>query len=91
MNVKRPALITAYLVLAVGMFVGFLVWRGARHYFEKEEDPRSQEYLSQIAAEINRSVPLMIDKETELMPRATASCKALADVRRQAMIFSKKA
>ena len=68
MNVKRPALITAYLVLAVGMFVGFLVWRGARHYFEKEEDPRSQEYLSQIAAEINRSVPFMIDKETELMP-----------------------
>jgi hypothetical protein len=32
------------------------------------DDPRSQEYLSRIAGEINRGVPVMIDKETELMP-----------------------
>jgi hypothetical protein len=37
-----------------------------------ESDPRSQEFLGKIAAEINRSVPLMIDQETELMPAAGA-------------------
>jgi len=37
-------------------------------YFAAQEDPRSQAHLSKIAAELNRSVPVMIDAETELMP-----------------------
>lgn len=41
-------------------------------WFEKEPDPRSQEFLSGIAAEINRSGTLMIDQETELMPAVGA-------------------
>jgi hypothetical protein len=49
-----------------------LVWWVLPGFFQKEEDPRSQEYLSRIAAEINRSVPVMIDQETELMPVASA-------------------
>lgn len=32
------------------------------------EDPRSQKHLGRVAAELNRSVPVMIDAETELMP-----------------------
>ena len=52
------------------MLLGYLVWWVLPGYFQKEEDPRSQEYLSKIAAEINRSVPVMIDQETELMPAA---------------------
>jgi len=56
----------------VGVLAGYLVWWVLPDYFRKEEDPRSQEYLSRIAAEINRSVPVMIDQETELMPVAGA-------------------
>jgi len=56
----------------VGVLAGYLVWWLAANYLKKEEDPRSQEYLSRIAAEINRSVPVMIDQETELMPLAGA-------------------
>ena len=41
-------------------------------WFEKELDPRSQEFLSGVAAEINRSGTVMIDQETELMPAVGA-------------------
>lgn len=58
--------------MAAGVLAGYLVWWFLPGFFQKEEDPRSQEYLSGIAAEINRSVPVMIDKETELMPVAGA-------------------
>jgi hypothetical protein len=60
------------LFLGAGVLLGYLAWRVVPEYFRKEEDPRSQEYLSRIAAEINRSVPVMIDQETELMPVAGA-------------------
>ena len=53
--------------MAAGVLAGYLVWWVLPGLFQKEEDPRSQEYLSRIAAEINRSVPVMIDQETELM------------------------
>ena len=60
------------LWMAAGVLAGYLVWWVLPGFFRKEEDPRSQEYLSRIAAEINRSVPVMIDQETELMPVAGA-------------------
>ena len=60
------------LWMAAGVLAGYLVWWVLPGLFQKEEDPRSQEYLSRIAAEINRSVPVMIDQETELMPVAGA-------------------
>lgn len=50
----------------------YLVWWFLPQFLAKQEDPRSQEYLSKIAAEINRSVPVMIDKETELLPSEAA-------------------
>jgi hypothetical protein len=50
------------------MLVGYVVWRAAPEYFKMWEDPRSQAHLSKVAAELNRSVPVMIDQETELLP-----------------------
>ena len=52
--------------IAVGVIGGYLIFGVAPQFFQKREDPRSRAWLSRIAAEINRSVPVMIDKETEL-------------------------
>ena len=52
----------------VAVIAGYLIWRVLPSFGARDEDPRSPEYLSAIAAEINKSVPVMIDKETELMP-----------------------
>ncbi len=60
------------LFLGAGLLVGYLIWWVAPEYFREQEDPRSQEFLSRIAAELNRSGPVMIDKETELLPAAGA-------------------
>jgi hypothetical protein len=51
-----------------GFLAGYLVWWVLPDYFSEPEEPRSKEYLSKVAAEINRSVPVMIDQETELLP-----------------------
>lgn len=58
--------------LIAGVSAGVLFWWVVPAYFNKPVDPRSVEYLSGIAAEINRSVPVMIDAETELMPASAA-------------------
>lgn len=62
----------AILWVSAGVIAGYLVWSFLPGYFAKEEDPRSQEYLNKVAAELNRSVPMMIDKETELLPATGA-------------------
>jgi hypothetical protein len=62
----------AILWVATGVIAGYLVWWVVPEYFREQEDPRSQEFLSRIAAELTRSAPVMIDKETELMPAAGA-------------------
>jgi hypothetical protein len=58
----------AILWVGVAVLLGSLIWWLAPRYFRGEADPRSQEFLSKLAAEINRSVPMMIDAETELLP-----------------------
>jgi hypothetical protein len=58
--------------VGAGLVVGYLVWRLAPEYFKAEEDPRLREVLNEVAAEINRSVPVMIDRETELLPAVAA-------------------
>ena len=50
------------------MLIGYVAWRAVPEYFKGWEDPRSDAHLSKVAAELNRSVPVMIDKETELLP-----------------------
>jgi len=52
--------------IAVGAIAGYLVFWGVPEMFQEKLDPRSAERLSKVAAELNRSVPVMIDKETEL-------------------------
>jgi hypothetical protein len=62
-------------VLLWGMVVvagAYFLYLGVPYWSEGRPDPRSQEFLGRIAAEINRSVPVMIDQETELMPAAGA-------------------
>jgi hypothetical protein len=54
--------------LAGGVAVGLIVWWVLPAYLSAPRDPRSAEYLNGVAAEINRSVPVMIDAETELLP-----------------------
>ena len=52
--------------IAIGVIAAYVVWWIVPDYFRGEKgDPRSQEYLSRIAAELNRAGPLMIDKETD--------------------------
>ena len=52
--------------IAVGVIAAYLLFWGVPEFFHKKEGPRSLERLSRIAAEINRSAPVMIDRETEL-------------------------
>src|SRR6266705_2610563 len=65
---QRSSIVKAILGIAIGVLIGYLVWRVFPEYFTAQEDPRSRAHLSKIAAELNRSVPVMIDAETELMP-----------------------
>ncbi|MDH3442554.1 MAG: hypothetical protein OEN50_01400, partial [Deltaproteobacteria bacterium] len=50
-------------------------------YFEKPVDPRSIEHLRSVAAGINRSVPVMIDPETELLPAEGAQAMLIYNYR----------
>ena len=52
--------------LVVGAVAGYLVLWGVPEMFPDKVEPRSLARLGKIAAELNRSVPTMIDKETEL-------------------------
>jgi hypothetical protein len=54
------------LWIVVGVVAGYLAWWLVSAYFQGSEDPRSIEHLSREAAQLNRSLPTMIDKETEL-------------------------
>ncbi|MGE5818598.1 MAG: hypothetical protein ACM37Z_11280 [Deltaproteobacteria bacterium] len=65
---KQSSTIKIVLWVAVGVVAGYVVWWLIPQYLRKNEDPRSSARLSRIAAELNRSVPVMIDPETELMP-----------------------
>jgi len=56
------------LWITAGIIAGYLVWWMLPKYFGEAVDPRSVEHLSKVAAELNRSVPVMVDVETELLP-----------------------
>jgi hypothetical protein len=48
-----------------------MIWWSVQKIFQRE-NPSSEESLNRLAAEINRAVPVMIDKETELLGSAGA-------------------
>lgn len=58
--------------LAGGVVAGLLAWWVLPQFFSTRPDPRSVEYLKTVAADINRSTPVMIDVETELLPSTVA-------------------
>jgi hypothetical protein len=60
-----PSKVIALTIVAV--CIGALIWWAVLKP-SQTENPSSQESLNRLAAEINRSVPVMIDKETELLP-----------------------
>ncbi len=65
---KQPSTTKLIWFVAAGLIVGYLIWWAVPQLLKTNEDPRSQARLGGIAAELNRSVPVMIDQETELMP-----------------------
>jgi hypothetical protein len=73
MAVLRRLAASSVLLWAMVFLAGaYFLYLAVPQWFEEEPDPRSQEFLAKIAAEINRSVPIMIDQETELMPAVGA-------------------
>jgi hypothetical protein len=66
--ISSKTIITA---VVVAIFTGSLIcWAVLNN--PRRENPRSEESLNRLAAEINRRVPVMIDKETELLPAVGA-------------------
>lgn len=65
-NVYKVAFGT--VALAAGIYLGWRAWS----YPVAPLDPSSAEHLAEVAAEINRQVPMMIDPETELLPVQSA-------------------
>ena len=55
-------------IVAVALF-GAVIWWAVPKSSE-DENPRSQQSLNKLAVQINRAVPVMIDKETELLAAA---------------------
>ena len=66
MNAEKFTMTKTIAWLAGGVIAGYLVFWIAPGLFQKRENPLSLEQLSAIAADMNRSVPVMIDRETEL-------------------------
>jgi hypothetical protein len=71
---KRLAFIIAALVVASAVW-----WSLPRS--DQNDSPRSLESLGRVAAELNRSVPVMIDKETELLTTAGAEAMLIYNYR----------
>jgi hypothetical protein len=67
--------------LVGGIAAGGLAWWVLPLYFDASSDPRSVDYLSKVAAEINRSVPVMIDEETELLTTTTGHAMLIYNYR----------
>jgi hypothetical protein len=67
--------------LVGGAALALVLWWVLPGYLSSPVDPRSVEYLSAVAAEINRSVPVMIDEETELLPCQAAHAMLIYNYR----------
>ena len=66
---------------AAAALLGLLVWWIAPRYWNPPTDRRSVAYLREIAVDINRSVPVMIDAETELLPTEAAPAMLIYNYR----------
>jgi hypothetical protein len=67
--------------LAAGVLLALLGWWIGSRYWNPPPDRRSVAYLREIAGDINRSVPVMIDAETELLPTEAAAAMLIYNYR----------
>lgn len=59
---------TFTFIVTVALFGAVIWWVVPKS--SEDENPRSQQSLNKLAVQINRAVPVMIDKETELLAAA---------------------
>jgi hypothetical protein len=78
---KKNFILRAILWVVAAVAAGYLVWWFIPIVLQNSADPRSLEHLTQVAAEINRSIPVMIDQETELLPAQAAEAMLIYNYR----------
>src|SRR5215467_7125284 len=78
---SKSAIHKAIIWIVAVALLGYLALQVGPAYFGGQEDPRSVKHLDKVAAEINRSVPVMIDQETELLPAVGAPAMLIYNYR----------
>jgi hypothetical protein len=64
---KNPNILQAIGWIIAGLAVAYLLWSIVPGYFQVGAGPRSAQSLRQEAEQMNRGLPALLDKETELM------------------------
>lgn len=64
---KRSTILQAFVWVVGGLVAGYLVWWVVPAYFQNAAGPWTAQSLRQEAEQLNRGLPAMLDKETELM------------------------
>jgi hypothetical protein len=72
MDMKALSGVRPVLWMAVAAAAMYLLWWAAFDRSGKRSDVRSEEHLKQVAAELNRGLPSMLDAETELTSTGAA-------------------
>lgn len=67
-------------IIIVALVVASSVWWALPQSYQND-NPRSLKTLSRVAAELNRSVPVLIDKETELLSTTGAEAMLIYNYR----------
>jgi hypothetical protein len=67
-------------IIIVALVVASSVWWALPQPYQND-NPRSLKTLSRVAAELNRSVPVLIDKETELLSTTGAEAMLIYNYR----------
>jgi hypothetical protein len=71
MSESKNKWLRGIVVTVIAAAIGGAVGReGMRYFFRGETDVRSQRVLSKIASELNKTLPMQVDKDTELMATA---------------------
>ena len=64
---KKSNILQIVVRIVAGLAAGYLIWWIVPAYFQKATGAGSFERLTQEAEHLNRGLPAMLDKETELM------------------------
>jgi len=66
MTEKKNSMLLIIITVIAAVIGGAIGKDAVRSYFKPKQDMRSQSVLNQVAHEINKSLPMMIDKDTEM-------------------------